>query len=85
MKTVYDCQQVYSAASSAMINRRKSSALLVGPMQIEEFPTLFHQLTWSHRRLKYLGAYLSVSCKASSHDNWSALEEGISAKGPVTP
>ena len=55
MQAIYDCQWVDSTASSATINWRKSSGLLIGPMQITEFPKPFQELTWSHNELKYLG------------------------------
>jgi len=80
MQAVYDCQQVYSAASSATINWRKSSGLLIGPIQITEFPTLFQELTWSRNELKYLGVHLSTSSGCSPIDNWRTLGDKIEAK-----
>ena len=80
MPTIYDWQWVNSTASSVTINWRKSSRLLIGPMQIKAFPKLFQELTWSCNELKYLGVHLSTSSGCSPLVNWSTLGDKIEAK-----
>ena len=80
VQAIYDCQWVYSTASSATINWRKSSELLIGPMQITESPKPFQELTWSRNELKYLGVHLSTSSGCSPLVNWNTLGDQIEAK-----
>ena len=80
MQAIYDCSWVYSTASSATINWRKSPGLLIGPMPIIEFPKPFQELTWSRNELKYLGVHLSTSSVCSPLVNWKTLGGKIEAK-----
>ncbi|CAM5082206.1 unnamed protein product [Eretmochelys imbricata] len=71
------CQAIYLAASSARVNRVKSSGLVVGDWhQASSLPRVLQMIWWSTGPLLYVGVYLSATLP-SPPENWENLEGGV--------
>ena len=79
LRRMRDCQEIFSAASSARINWSKCSGLLVGQWRVDSLPEEMALYAWSTTHLLYLGVYLSPT-EDVWPANWQELETKVVAR-----